>query len=229
MMRKLLLGPIAVFVLVGLFVGLGTAFSQDAASELHRERIEWCDIWFTDAEKDAAPRVLLMGDSITRGYFGAVEKALGGRAYCGRLTTSRSVCDPVLFQELGLVLGQYEFAVVHFNNGLHGWGYSEEEYAAGFERLLDAFKEQAPKAQLVWASTTPLREDSSSKEKRERVARRNAIAAAAVDERGIPTNDLHALVTAHPEFFGGDGVHFSNAGREAQGSQVAAAILEYLP
>ncbi len=228
-MRKLLVGPIAVFVLVGSFVGLDTVFSQDAPAALHRERIEWCDIWFTDAEKDAAPRVLLVGDSITRGYFGAVEKALGERAYCGRLTTSRSVCDPVFFQELGLVLGQYEFAVVHFNNGLHGWGFSEEEYAAGFERLLDVLKEQAPKAQLVWASTTPVREDSSMKEKSARVARRNAIAAAAVEARGIPTNDLHALVAAHPEFFGGDGVHFSNAGREAQGARVAAAIEKHLP
>ena len=40
------------------------------AGEPIRERIEWADIWVTDADKDDLPRVLLIGDSITRGYFG---------------------------------------------------------------------------------------------------------------------------------------------------------------
>ena len=37
------------------------------AQEPIRERIEWADIWVTDADKDDLPRVLLIGDSITRG------------------------------------------------------------------------------------------------------------------------------------------------------------------
>jgi hypothetical protein len=35
------------------------------------------------------PRVLLIGDSITGGYYSDVEKALAGRAYVARLSTSR--------------------------------------------------------------------------------------------------------------------------------------------
>lgn len=50
------------------------------ADEPISERIEWIDIWVTDADKDDLPRVLLVGDSITRGYFGAVEKHLEGKA-----------------------------------------------------------------------------------------------------------------------------------------------------
>ena len=46
-----------------------------------RERIEWADIWVTDADKNDLPRVLLIGDSITRGYFDGVEKQLAGKAY----------------------------------------------------------------------------------------------------------------------------------------------------
>ena len=46
-----------------------------------RERIEWADIWVTDADKSDLPRVLLIGDSITRGYFDGVEKPLAGKAY----------------------------------------------------------------------------------------------------------------------------------------------------
>ncbi len=75
-----------------------------SADEPVRERIEWIDIWVTDADKDDLPRVLLVGDSITRGYFGAVEKYLAGKAYCARLTTSKCVSDPTFNDDLKLML-----------------------------------------------------------------------------------------------------------------------------
>jgi hypothetical protein len=44
------------------------AYQFVSADEPIRERIEWIDIWVTDADKDDLPRVLFVGDSITRGY-----------------------------------------------------------------------------------------------------------------------------------------------------------------
>lgn len=67
-----------------------------SADEPVRERIEWVEIGVTDADKDDLPRVLFVGDSITIGYFGGVEKQLAGKAYCARLTTSKRVSDPTL-------------------------------------------------------------------------------------------------------------------------------------
>ncbi len=203
-------------------LALAPCVAEEDARPLHRERIEWCDIWFTDAEKDAQPRVLLIGDSITRGYFDGVEKALAGQAYCGRLTSSRSVCDPVFFQELALVLGQYDFEVIHFNNGLHGWDYTEAEYRAGFEQLINALKKQAPKAKLICALSTPVQSKGGMAEQAPRVAERNAIATERCAAVGIPLNDLYAL--AEEAHFSGDGVHFNDAGRSAQAAQVAAGI-----
>ena len=55
-----------------------------AAEKPILERIEWSDIWVTNADKDDLPRVLLVGDSITRQYFKTVEKALDGKANCAR-------------------------------------------------------------------------------------------------------------------------------------------------
>lgn len=198
--------------------------AEGGGPELHRERIEWCDIWFTDAEKDALPRVLLVGDSITRGYFDGVDKALSGKAYCGRLTTSRSVCDPVFFQELALVLGQYRFDVIHFNNGLHGWDYTEEEYRAGFERLVATLRAQAPGAHLVCALTTPVQSEGGMAEQASRVAARNAIATEICNAAKIPLDDLYTPAKAHPEYFSGDGVHFNREGIAAQVTLVAAAV-----
>ena len=49
------------------------------------------------------------------------------------------------------------FDVVHFNNGLHGWGYNEEEYQKHFPELVATIRKHAPKAKLTWATTTPVR------------------------------------------------------------------------
>lgn len=203
-----------------------------SAQEPIRERIEWADIWVTDADKDDLPRVLLIGDSITRGYFGEVEKHLSGKAYCARLATSKCVSDPFFPDEVQLLLKQYRFTVIHFNNGLHGWGYTEDQYRDGLQRLMECFKAHAGEAKLIWATTTPTRNRDNLQqidERTERVKVRNQIAAEIMKERGVPTNDLFGLVEHHPEFFSGDGVHYNGKGKETQGAAVAESVLKCLP
>jgi hypothetical protein len=202
-----------------------------SADDPIRERIEWADIWVTDADKDDLPRVLLIGDSITRGYFGEVEKRLAGKAHCARLTTSKCVSDPSFPDEVELLLKQYRFAVIHFNNGLHGWGYREDQYQDGLLRLIETFKQHAAGAKLVWATTTPIRERDNLQqisERTERVRTRNRIASEIMKDRGIPTNDLYGLVEQQPDWHSGDGVHFNGKGKEAQAKQVAESVLECL-
>jgi len=53
-----------------------------------REHIEWCDIWVPFANVERRPRVLLIGDSISRQYYPAVAQALEGVAAVARLATS---------------------------------------------------------------------------------------------------------------------------------------------
>ena len=200
------------------------------AEEPIRERIEWADIWITNADIADLPRVLLIGDSITRGYFGGVEQHLAGKAYCARLTTSKCVSDSFFPDEVQLLLKQYKFAVIHFNNGLHGWGYTEEQYRDGLIKLMDTFKEHASGTKLIWATTTPIRDRDDLQrisERTERVKARNQIAAEIMQERGVPTNDLCGLVEPHPEYFAGDRVHYNGKGREAQAKQVAESILKH--
>jgi hypothetical protein len=203
-----------------------------SAEEPIRERIEWADIWVTDADKDDLPRVLLVGDSITRGYFADVEKRLAGKAYCARLTTSKCVSDPSFADEVQLLLKHYKFAVIHFNNGLHGWGYSEPQYRDGLMKTMDAVRKQAGDAKLIWATTTPVRERSDLKkfgERTERVKVRNQMAAEIMKSREIPTNDLFGLVEKHPDWQSSDGVHFNAKGKEAQAKQVAETVAKLLP
>lgn len=203
-----------------------------SAEEPVRERIEWADIWVTDADKNDLPRALLIGDSITRGYFSEVEKHLAGKAYCARLTTSKCVSDPSFVDEVQLLLKHYRFAVIHFNNGLHGWGYTEDQYGDGLAKTVDAIRKSSGDAKLIWATTTTVRVGSDLQklhERTDRVKVRNELAAEIMKARSIPTNDLFRLVENHPDWHSGDGTHFNAKGKEAQGTQVAESVAKVLP
>ena len=134
------------------FVVLATT-APAAPAPAAREGIEWCDIWIAHANETNLPRVLLIGDSIARGYYPAVESALGGKAYVARLATSAFLTDSMLHQQIALVLDNTRFDVIHFNNGLHGWQHSEAEYRRAFPGFLATIQKHAPKAKLIWAAT----------------------------------------------------------------------------
>ena len=58
-------------------------YSRICPTKIAREYIEWSDIWIPGANKTDLPHVLLIGNSITRGYYGKVEAALKEKAYVG--------------------------------------------------------------------------------------------------------------------------------------------------
>jgi hypothetical protein len=153
-----------------------------AAPQLRvRENIEWLDLWLPNTNDHDLPRALLIGDSITRGYGKAVEANLKGKAYVGRMATSKSLGDPALLVEVALVLQEQRFDVIHFNNGIDGDGYSEEQYAAALPALIETLRRYAPKAALIWASTTDVRRRNRLEEadpKTDRIVGRNPDAAA---------------------------------------------------
>ena len=192
-----------------------------------REDIEWLDIWQPNTNNHDLPRVLLIGDSITRGYGPRVEANLKGVAYVSRMATSKSLGDPALMMEVALVLQEQSFDIIHFNNGLHGKDYTQEEYAAALPILLAVFHHYAPDARLVWASSTDVRQkdhlDVVSPDT-ERSVQRNAAAAAIVAKKDIPVDDLLSIVKDHPEYHVSDGVHFNDDGYTVLAAQVAKSI-----
>jgi len=219
-----------------------------------REAVEWCDIWMPHANETNAnlPRVLLIGDSITRGYYAGVEKRLAGKAFVARLTTSAFVSDPLLLQQIALVLDGQKFDVIQFNNGMHGWRHSEAEYRAAFPKFLATIQQHARGAKLIWANTTPLKggaqaettEPAAATDKNvegrklmlksdlsgrsnARIAARNAIALEFVKPLNLPVVDLNTLMVGHPEYHNGD-VHFNELGMNMQAERVAAEVLTAL-
>ncbi len=203
-----------------------------AAAQLSREKIEWLDVWIPDTNERGLPRVLLVGDSITRGYGKQVETALQGKSYVARLTTSKSLGDPALLDQVGLVLAEHKFDVIHFNNGMHGDGYSEETYAAALPPMLARLRRDAPGARIVLATTTDVRERNNLDKvlpKTRRMIRRNELLTAFAKRENLPLNDLFGLIQDHPEYHNADGVHFNEKGSAALAALVVSAVSQLLP
>lgn len=158
-------------------------------AQVSREDIEWLDIWLPHTNDHQLPRVLLIGDSITRGYYPDVEKALAGRAYVARLSTSKSLGDPALLKEIALILSEERYHVIHFNNGLHGSGDSEAVYAQALPSVMAVFRRHAPGTRLIWASTTDMLPSFEGDHPTLlRIIERNRLAALWAAKNGIPPN-----------------------------------------
>lgn len=203
------------------------------AEDVVHEKYEWSDMWVVNADAESGPRVLLVGDSIVKGYYGGVEKNLGEGVNCARYATSKFLSHPDYLGELGLMIRRYKFDVIHINNGLHGWGYTEDQYRAGLEALVAFLQKESPSSKIVWCLTTPVRDSKDltkpDADKLARVEARNAIAAEIMAKNNITVDDLFSVVKDHDDFFSPDGVHFSEAGKEAEAKQVADTIRPLLP
>ncbi len=199
---------------------------------VRRESTEWCNIWIPEATRTDLPRVLLIGDSICNGYHTAVEKELQGKCLVAMLATSSALGDPVLTEQVKMLVNNYKFAAIHFNIGLHGWDSTEQEYRQQFPQLVQVIRQGAPAATLIWATSTPWRQPAPNLrefgEKNERVKARNKIVVELAAQEGIPVDDLYRLVENHPEYWGGDGVHYNGQGQTVEAVQVARTILAAL-
>jgi lysophospholipase L1-like esterase len=226
----------SLYLSLSLAIGLARylAVGADGHAPPARESIEWCDIWISHANETNLPRVLLIGDSIVRDYYPEVEKQLVEKAFVARLATSRFVTDRVLLQEIELVLSEAKFDVILFNNGMHGWQHNEAEYQNGLPKFIKTIRAHAPKARLIWATTTPLRDgkgvtyDTNAEYSDARIAARNAMASKIAATQNIHTVDLNAAVRGRPELHS-DNVHFNGQGSQILAAQASDVIRKLLP
>ena len=199
------------------------AAAQNVASR--PEEIEWTwEVRPTHVDPKL-PNVLLVGDSITRNYFPEVGRQLADIANVYLFASSTSVGDPRLPRQLNefASMENVPFTVVHFNNGMHGWAYSEAEYKNAFPILLHELTAIAPNASLIWATTTPVRAEKSPGPTNARIDARNGIAQNFVAKSGISIDDQHELMSRHKDEYEDD-VHFNPTGAAIQGKQVAELV-----
>lgn len=222
-------GFAAVFSAVGVFILFAVVVPAAQAQKFVSipEQIEWTWEVRPLHPNPKLPNVLLLGDSITRNYYPEVKKDLTGTANVYLMATSICVDDPRLPVEIAEFhkMEKVHFAVVHFNNGMHGWAYTEAQYREGFPAYLRSVRALVGKhGALIWANTTPVKPHANAGgATNPRIDARNAIAKSFVQAAGIPIDNQHDLMTKHQNLHE-DPVHFNPRGADIQGDQVAVTI-----
>ena len=173
------------------------------------------------------PRVLLIGDSVSRGYTLAARKALAGKANVHRAPEN---CGPTAngLKKIDVWLGDGKWDVIHFNFGIHDRATPAADYQHRLETLIARMK--ATGAKLIWASTTPVPPDTKDGPKvTEQIIEKNRIAAEVMAKHGIAIDDLFTFITPHlAKAQNPKDVHFNNDGYDLLGKQAATVIEQAL-
>ena len=170
------------------------------------------------------PRVLLIGDSVSRGYTQPTRKVLEGKANVHRAPAN---CGPTAsgLKNLEVWLGDGKWDVIHFNFGIHDRGTPAADYVKRLEAIVARLEKTG--AKLIWASTTPIPDNPAQKQTAQSIVEKNALAAEVMKKHGIPTDDLFAAMTPRlKEFQPPLDVHFTGAGYDFLGAEVGESVLE---
>jgi len=173
------------------------------------------------------PRVLLIGDSVSRGYTLPTRKALVGVANVHRAPAN---CGPTAsgLKNLDVWLGDGKWDLIHFNFGIHDRGTPLKDYSARLEQIAERLQKTG--AKVIWATTTPIPDVPAQKQTAASIVERNAAALAIMQRRQIPVDDLFAAITPQlAKLQNPNDVHFTAEGYDFLGGQVAVAIRQALP
>ena len=184
--------------------------------------------WDFVADDPTLPRVLLIGDSVSRGYTQAVRKELAGKANVHRAPEN---CGPSAngLKKLDGWLAGKKWDLVHFNFGIHDRRTLPEVYEQNLEQL--ATRMEATGAKLVWASTTPVPPDTKDGDTVPKaITDRNQIAARVMQKHKVIIDDLHGWMFPDlAKFQNPKDVHFTGAGYERLAFRVGRVIETALP
>jgi hypothetical protein len=172
------------------------------------------------------PRVLLIGDSVSRGYTQPTRVALAGKANVHRAPAN---CGPTAsgLKNLDVWLGAGKWDVIHFNFGIHDRATPAADYVKRLEEIITRLEKTG--AKLIWASTTPIPDNPAQKQTAQSVVEKNALAAEVMTKHGIPTDDLFGAMTPRlKEFQPPLDVHYTGAGYDFLGAKVGESILSRL-
>jgi lysophospholipase L1-like esterase len=173
------------------------------------------------------PRVLLIGDSVSRGYTLPARVALQRKANVHRAPEN---CGPTSngIKKMDVWLGEGKWDVIHFNFGIHDRKTSAKDYEDRLELIVKQLK--ATGAKLIWASTTPIPPDTKDgPEATTAIIEKNHIAADIMKKNMVHVNDLFDFITPQlSKVQNPMDVHFKGEGYDMLGKQVALKIEEIL-
>lgn len=193
---------------------------------MKKEWSEWISSWCDKTLLNDKPRVLLIGDLITRGYENCVRKHLSEICYVDYISTSYAINMPIYRTLIKTFIDDSDYALIHFNNGLHGVDMEADEYESNLKLILSDL-ERKNCTIILCTSTIVYESDNKTLSSlwNERVNERNDVVIKTAQESGYKINDLFALSKAlKSEDRADDGIHYTEKGYEILGKAVAEKI-----
>jgi len=171
------------------------------------------------------PRLLIIGDSISRGYTMPVRHLLSGKVNVHRAPANCGSTDSGL-QHLDTWLGDSKWDVILWNFGIHDRNTATNVYQQHLELLLSRLRRT--NAKIVWVRTTPAPPSGISQEgiTFQEVEQLNHAADAVMTRNAIPEVDLYSLLAPRlGQLQLENNVHFTDDGYAVMGNEIVNAVL----
>ncbi len=192
-----------------------------------KERYEWIRSWTEESTKDDLPRVLLVGDSITEGYYPLVRKKLDGICYVNYASCSYSVERDFFKSVFESLIKDTDYAVVHFAKGLHEFHLTASRYR---ENILESLKKVEKNTKLILATGTKVNTEGNAEARYDsKLKMLNNVISEIANEQGYPVDDLFTVSENIPsEKRAVDGWHYTEEGSDILADVVAKCIKDNL-
>lgn len=179
------------------------------------EKYEWESLWWDEPENKDKNHILYIGDSISRGTVPKLN-AMDEKLAIDNFATSKAVDNPAFAKSLEVFASQNPgYTVVLFNNGLHGFHLSDEDYAKCYEELLLKVKKQFSEAKLYLLTSTYTANSTSAI-----TEKRNAMVTAIAQKYNLPIIDLYKVSYKRDDLICEDKVHFNNEGYKTLATEI---------
>lgn len=178
--------------------------------------------WDYVSDDPRLPRVLLIGDSISRAYTVGTRDALRGVANVHRAPEN---CGPTAngLKKLDLWLGKRKWDLIYFNFGIHDRATPVAVYEQRLEEIMLRLK--ATGAKVIWASSTPVPLDDPRHQPAKAIPELNTAAAHLAAKQGLQADDLYTFITPHLATTQKPGdVHFTDEGYRLLATRVSETI-----
>lgn len=198
--------------------------------------------WTAKFEPTPLPQVLIIGDSISIGYFKPLQKRLKDIAIVSH-NEGNAQHTAYGLKRLNEWLDDTRWDVIHFNHGLHDLKYVDargrntsvetgkqqipiDQYEQNLGEMVERLKKTG--ANLIFATTTPVPDGTGFRAKGDAVIY-NRAAERVMKQHGVPINDLYSFALPRlKEIQRDSNVHFNPNGSELLAEQVAKSILKIL-
>lgn len=197
---------------------------EEETSKCKLETYEWESVWLEKTENHTSKRVLYIGDSISCAVRHKATQVSHDEVLFDGFGTSKALDNPFFKASLNVFMKQLNSCdAILFNNGLHGWHLTDEEYKKYYAEMLDFFAAES-EAPVVLLLTT----DVANQPKRtERIITRNRAVCELAEERRLPVIDFFTISQELKDLHEGDGVHFADAGSTKLGEYLLTEIRKY--